>query len=168
MSAPKVYRPELSPTRGELIAWGLAAVCVTTWGVIRWQTGSVPLGVTIFTLVFLLAALSIRLSNWMDRRTEIRLDEEAIEFRNGLRKTTVPWKEMTEVRIIPARWGQRVQVLGEMDHFEYRTLGEVKYQGEVRGRMGFAEGQEILDTILRRSDLERQVDEDEIRYYYRT
>lgn len=168
MSTQKTYRPELTPTRGEWIAWGLAAVCAATWGVIRWQTSSVPLGVTIFALVFLLAALSIRLSNWMDQRTQISLDEGGVEFHNGLRTATIRWKDVVEVRVIPARWGQRVQVLGEMDNFEFRTMGEVTYKGEVRGKMGFREGKEILDRILRRSNLQRQTVDDEIRYYYRT
>ncbi len=168
MNGQDTYRPELIPTRGEWIAWGLTAVCVITWGIIRWQTGSVPLGVTIFTLVFLLAALSIRLSNWMDRHTKITLDEAAVRFENGLRKSTIRWEDVNEVRVIPARWGQRIQVLAEHDNFEFRTMGEVTYQGEVRGRMGFKEGNEILDTILKRSDLQKQTIEDEIRYYYRT
>jgi hypothetical protein len=32
-------------------------------------------------------------------------------------------------------------------------LGEVKYQGEVRGRTGFAQGRDIFQMILRMSGL---------------
>ncbi len=167
MNEQQTFRPELIPTRGEWIAWILTAVCVITWGLIRWKTGSVPLGGTIFVLVFLLAALSIRLSNWMDRHTEIRMDDDGIEFRNGLRKAHLNWSDVEEVRVIPAHWGERVQVLGERDNFEFRTLGKVVYQDEERGRMGFKEGQQILGKILQRSDVHQQSVEDDIRYYSR-
>jgi hypothetical protein len=44
-------------------------------------------------------------------------------------------------------------------------LGEVQFEGEVRGRTGFADGQAILDVILRETGLVL-VEESDNAYYY--
>ena len=50
-------------------------------------------------------------------------------------------------------------------YFEFRTLGEVKVAGELKGRMGFGEGEEILNEIILNSDLQR-IDKSGNGYYY--
>lgn len=161
------FRPELLSRRGELIAWGSTLMVVIGWLVLRLSGQAVP-GVVLFLGVFLLlAALSISLGNWMDRHTLIRLDEKGIEFANGLRHVHLPWGEIRQVRVLPSRWGNKVQVFGPRSYFYFRTLGEVKVQGEVKGRMGFEKGEEILRQIILNSHLhlvERQGEGD---YYAR-
>jgi hypothetical protein len=75
------------------------------------------------------------------------------------------WSEIQKVAILPARWGRSVQVIGEKSHFGFKTLGEVQFQGEVRGRTGFPEGQAVLDVILHETGLVL-VEESNNAYYY--
>ena len=101
----------------------------------------------------LFSALSISLGNWMDRQTMIRLGVGGVEFENGLRKSRLKWEEIDRIQVFPSAWGKKVQVIGAGSHFSFRTLGEVNYMGESRGRLGFAEGELILQRILESSHL---------------
>ena len=84
---------------------------------------------------------------------------------NGLRHVSFGWDEIRQVNVIPLRWGKSVQVIGDGAHFEFRTLGEVQYQGEIRGRLGFAEGEAVLNHILKMTGLSLSKEEMG-RYYY--
>lgn len=101
----------------------------------------------------------------MDRQTVLRVDADKISFVNGLRHASFGWDEIEKVNVIPLRWGKSVQVIGGGAHFEFRTLGEVQYQGEVRGRLGFAEGEAVLSHILKSTNLVLSKEE-KGRYYY--
>lgn len=61
-------------------------------------------------------------------------------------------------------------MIGPKAHFEFRTLGEVKVQGEVKGRLGFAEGEQILHTLVEAGNLDESLQNDsgpgDARYYY--
>ncbi len=163
----KEYRPELLSRRGELIAWGSTLILGIGGLVLRLGGQPVP-GVVFFLGVFLLlAALSISLGNWMDRHTLIRLDGKGIEFSNGLRHVYLPWQEIRQVYVLPSRWGDKVQVFGARAYFHFRTLGEVKVQGEVKGRMGFEKGEEILGAILLNGQLHAVERPGEGNYYVR-
>jgi len=163
-SQPVEFRSELLSRNGEFIAWSLALLLVAVWYLEGW------IGFRITALVFLaifmlLAAMSISLGNWMDRRTYIRLKEQGIEYSNGLRHTHLTWSEINEVQVFPSKWGKKVRVLGEHGYFAFRTLGEVKVQGEVKGRVGFQDGEYILRQILEQSRL-HEVAHTANGYYY--
>jgi len=49
------------------------------------------------------------------------------------------------LQVIPSAWGKKVRVIGENGHFDFRTLGEVRLQGEVKGRLGFEKAKRILE-----------------------
>jgi hypothetical protein len=148
------FRPELLSRRGEGIAWASTLMVGLGWLVLR-LSGQRPPGAVVFLgLILLLAALSISLGNWMDRHTLIRLDTTGIEFTNGLRHVRLPWEEIRQVRVLPSRWGSKVQVFGARAYFHFRTLGEVRVQGELKGRMGFEKGEEILQQIIQNSQLQ--------------
>jgi hypothetical protein len=153
LAEPKEFRPVLLSRRGELIAWTLATVTIITFIIVRTRSSVIPFGASILAVFFLLAALSITLSNWMDRNTVIRLDGQAIFFGNGLRKVRLGWDEIKSVQITPSNFGDRVYVRGEGAQFRFRKLGQVEYQGEVKGQMGFIDGEQILSLILSHSKL---------------
>ena len=161
----KELRPEINSRRSEWTAWGLALVVFAAIALMKWQLGSVPSAAWIFGGILLFAAFSISLGNWVDRSTVMRLDINGISFENGLRKVALRWHEVKKVNVLPARWGKSVQVIGEKSHFEFRTLGEVEYKGEVQGKVGFAEGDAALKEILKQSGL-TLVKEEKGRYYY--
>jgi hypothetical protein len=147
------FRPELLSRRGEIVAWGLALVVTATWVILRLYGQAVPVFVVLLDLFFLLAALSISLGNWMDRRTVIHLDSEGMRFENGLRHVALTWQQIKQVQVYPTDWGKKVSVVGARAHFEFRTLAEVKVQDQVKGRLGFVEGDQILQGIIQAAGL---------------
>jgi hypothetical protein len=129
------------------------------------RSGYVPAWAWIFWAFLLLSGLSISLGNWLDRNTVIWLETEGLRFENGLRRVRLDWDEVQRVAVLPARWGKSVQVIGDRSHFGFKTLGEVQFHGEVRGRTGFPDGQAILDVILRNAKLVL-IEESNNAYYY--
>lgn len=160
-----IYRPELLSRRGEWIAWGSALIVWIAWLVLRLRGMDVVLAMPIVAILLVLAAVSISLGNWMDRKTTLAVDDDTIAYRNGLRDVKMEWQDIQELRVLPARWGKKVQVIGEKSYFEFRTLGLVSVQNEEKGRIGFAEGEELLQTILERGRLEK-IDQAENGEYY--
>jgi hypothetical protein len=152
MSEPQTYKPQLLPRQGELTAWALTFLAALGLYFLSLRS-PLPTWAWFFFLLLAFSAASLSLGNWMDRKTFIRLEAGGVLFENGLRKTRLTWAGIEEVRTAPARWGTSVQVLGRQAHFSFSTLGEMRFQGQTRGQTGFAEGQLILDEILRRAGL---------------
>lgn len=152
MPDQETFTPELLPRRGEWNAWGFALAA--TAGLFIIQTWAmVPAWVWFFVSFLYFSALSISLGNWMDRRTRLRISPDGVAYENGLRRARLAWDEIKQARVLPARWGRTVQVIGESSHFSFNTLGEVKFRGELRGRTGFAQGDAILDIVIRSAGL---------------
>jgi hypothetical protein len=162
---PLEYKPELISRRGEAIAW--ACVLLVAAGILLLTLSGKPVNwlVTLLEAMLLLSAALISLGNWSDRKTTLRLDVHAIEFKNGLRQVKLGWDEVKEVRVTPSPWGNKVEVYSEKSHFSFRTLAEVKVRGELKGRFGFVRGEEILRQIVLHSNLEI-IDEPGAGYYY--
>lgn len=137
-----------------MIAWGLALLVGATWLVLILSGQTVTRAVPFLASLLFLGAGSISLGNWMDRSSVIRIDQEGIFFTNKLRKVEFNWEDIQTLQVIPSRWGKKVQVIGESSHFEFRTLGEVKVQNEIMGKIGFPEGDEILHQIIVESGLQ--------------
>ena len=161
----KELRPELSSRRSEIMAWILAFVLLVAMGIMKWRFGGVPVSAWIFGGFMLFAALSISLGNWVDRSTVMSLNLNGIKFENGLRQVALSWQEVKKVNVLPSRWGRTVQVIGDQSHFEFRTLGEVEYKGEIQGKVGFAQGEVTLKKILEETGLTLEKEE-KGRYYY--
>jgi hypothetical protein len=153
LEAQTVFRPELLSRRGEFIAWGTSVLVFLGWLILSLNGRHVPFAVPFLWITLFLAALAISLGNWMDRKTELRLDAGGVTYKNGLRYAALKWNEIIEIRVFPSKWGKKVHVLGESAHFNFRTLGEVKVQDEVKGRMGFTEGDKILSIMLEQTNL---------------
>ena len=164
---PVIYKPELLQRKGEMIAWILAFLVSAAWAVLRWRGLPINPALTILAAVLLLAALSISLGNWMDRKTTLRYDQNGIKFTNGLRRVRLTWDEVEQIRVAPSQWGKKVHVIGVQSYFSFRTLGEVKVQNEVKGQMGFKEGERILKEILALSGLNLVKQNEQVYYYGR-
>ncbi len=148
------FYPERVSPRGQIYAWVLAIVAAVTWLILRANQQSLTTLAGVLALFLLFSAGSISLSRWMDARTVIRIQQDGVAFTNGLRNVYLKWGDIRSVRVLPDRFGARqVQVLGTDSHFEFRTLGEVRYNGQVRGRTGFEQGDRILETILKAARL---------------
>ena len=147
------FHPELNSRRGELIAWGSTLLVAAGWGVLAASDNRIPGSIPFLGILLLLAALSISLGNWMDRRTRLQLGPEGVHFQNGLRDVQLSWDEIRQIQVYPGKWGKRVSVIGPASHFEFRTLGEVSVQGETKSRLGFVDGESILQKMLEAADL---------------
>jgi hypothetical protein len=159
------YKPELISRRGEVLAW--VSVLLVALGILILLFSGNPVSwlVRLLEAILLVSAVLISLGNWSDRKTSLRLDENAVEFENGLRHVRIHWNEVKEVRVTPSPWGNKVEVYNEKSHFSFRTLAEVKVRGKLKGRFGFVRGEEILRQIVLFSELEIK-DEFSNGYYY--
>lgn len=160
------FRPELMPRRGEYLAWLASAGLFLGLflGSDRW--GPLPFIYWAFAGFILLSAMSISLGNWMDRRSVIRLDSDGIAFENGLRSVRLTWPEVQNVAVIPTRLGKRVQVQSAQSHFTFKTMGETALGGQLM-RTGFADGQEILEIVLKECGMKLQAEKNGMTYYAR-
>jgi hypothetical protein len=161
------YRPELISRRGEYFAWGMALLSLAAWLVLHLTNTSIFGGLSFLTVLLVFSGMAISLGNWMDRRTILRVESNGVWFDNGLRRVFLHWSEIRQVQVIPSSWGKKVRVIGESGHFDFRTLGEVWLQGEVRGRLGFEKGDEILSQILSETNLKLAKDAENGEYYGR-
>ena len=135
-----------------------------TLATVRW--GSAPFVFWAFGAFLVLSALSISLGNWMDRRSVIRLDADGITFENGVRSVRLAYPEVQGVAVIPTRLGKRVQVQGAQSHFTFKTMSETALGGQTL-RTGFADGQEILDAVLKECGFQLKAEKDGASYYAR-
>ena len=162
----RIFKPELQSRRPELVSWGLALASLI--GLLILNMGAVIFFWAIIFVCFLFfAALSISLGNWMDRKTQIKISESGVGFQNGLRNVDLPWWSVIGLSTRPSRWGEKVQVLGQKSHFEFNTLGEVTFQQQFQGRVGFQQGIEIRDEIIKKSGLSSVAKNGESYYYSR-
>jgi hypothetical protein len=166
MSTVREFRPELMPRRAEWMAWlvGLGLLIGLFLGNTRW--GPLPFIYWAFAFFVIFSAMSISLGNWMDRRSSVRVEADGIAFENGLRSVRLGWPEVQNVAVIPTRLGKRVQVQGERSHFTFKTMSVSTLVGQ-QMRTGFADGQEILETILRECGLQVKAEKDGMVYYAR-
>lgn len=159
------YYPELISRRGEITAWGLAAVCGAGWLIMVLSGGPVNPVLPVLTILFIFAGSGISLGNWMDRVTVLRTDPSGIEFHNGLRNVYLLWQDIQHVVVVSHKWGDKIYVIGEKTRFYFRKYGEVTVRGETKGRMGFVAGEEIFKLILEKTGL-REVERTESEVYY--
>jgi hypothetical protein len=151
----QVFKPELVSRRSELIAWITAVLVNGTWIVLLILGQPLSFWLLILGIPLIIIAFGMSLSNWMDRHTFLELGLEGVTFNNGLRSLKLTWPEIQEVRVLPAQWGQKVQVFGEKSYFAFQTLGVVKANGRVLGRTGFADGERALTQILDKAELRK-------------
>jgi hypothetical protein len=164
------FRPKLIPRRGELIAWLGSLIVGVGWVILAVFGQGVNILIPIVFILLSLIAASISLGNWMDRKTRLSLEPGGVVYHNGLRNVKLDWAEIQELRVFPAQWGRKVQVIGEKAYFGFSTLGEVKVNDRLIGQTGFADGEMILQRIIENAHLDQmqpsQAGLPENSYYY--
>jgi hypothetical protein len=161
----KSLRPALLPRRGEFVAWGSTLLAAAAWIFLRTRGERMHPAFILLAVFLLLSALALSLGNWVDRHSLLRLTAQGIEFENGLRRLSMPWDQVRQVQVFQTHMGKKVRVLGERAQFDFRTLAEIQSMGKVKGRIGFPEGEAILETILVKADL-KLVEQSSTAYYY--
>jgi hypothetical protein len=161
------YQPERLSRKSEIMAWSLAVLILATLFVAQDSQPALARSGRIVLVIVSIVASGITFSNWTDRATTLLLDESGVAYRNGLRRVKFDWAEIRTVKILPALLGaSRVQVIGDDRYFEFKTLGTVEYQGEVRGRSGFRDGDKILKAIIEKAGLQENGTEENGSTYY--
>ncbi len=165
MELPAEFQPECFSRRGEVTAWGLALLACLAWGWVSARGFATPTTLKFIAGFCLLAGLAISLTNWMDRRTHLRLDQTGVAFENGLRRVRLAWDDVREMRVFPSNLGDQVRVMGERTFFMFRTLGEAGMGSRPSVRMGFAQGERIAALIRQKAGL-THVRQTGSAYYY--
>lgn len=147
-----VYRPDVLPRRNEFIAWGVFLLAGAGVLVFR-VTTELPAWVNYGIAVLFVLAAGLSLGNWMDRRTQLELSAEGLEFQNGLRHIKMNWQDVQAVQVAPSSLGTGVRVTASRRRFSFTVSGGVRLLGKRQGKFGFAEGDEIIKEIVRRSGL---------------
>jgi hypothetical protein len=160
------YKPERLSRRGELFAWLSAGIAAAGWLVYRLQGELRIPGLPWLVGFLLLAAAGISLANWIDRHTRLKIGANGLTFSNGMQHITLAWQEIEQLEVYPSRFGDRVKVLGTRQ-FNFRLYKEVAVAGEVKGRMGFKEGELIVAKIVERAQLSQVESEDSVITYAR-
>jgi len=166
LSTAREYRPVAGSRRGEYTAWILTIVVLATGLLLPEQLDALQLASWFLTGLFGLAGALISFGNWVGRHTVLRLDEDGLAFSNGLRRVRMAWKMVEALRVQPGPLGKQVEVFGEQASFRLRTSGELTWQGEVRDRIGFERGEEIMDIIIAMTELEMTDRSADSSYYY--
>ena len=99
----RVYRPELIPRRGEAIAWIGVLLTGVTWAVLAISGRQVVIMIPVLFILLIFSAFIISLGNWMDRQTEIRMNDSEVDYRNGLRQVHLRWMEIQQVCVLPGK-----------------------------------------------------------------
>jgi hypothetical protein len=167
MDADQIFRPETISRQGERNAWILSGFALIIELLLFWRLSSLPVWVTLLTVLLLLSAVFISLSNWVDRKTILILKPDGIEFQNGLRNISMQWDQVETVSVVADRLGQRVHVAGSQVYFNFRMVSEVEIRGKVGGKMGFSEGETVLKEIINASGLSLTERKNQDRYYAR-
>lgn len=164
---PKLFHPEMVSRRGEYTAWGLTVFSFFAWVLLRGFESPFSKLSLILWVFFLASAVIISFGNWVDRNTEIKLDIDGVGFKNGLRNIWLQWDDILSVSVFPGQWGtKRIRVFGKRGRFDFRTYGQAKYKGEVKGEMGFVHGEHIFQTMITSANLEIVDSNGAQNYYY--
>lgn len=160
------FHPLQGSRRGELTAWALAILVGGAVWLIPVVGSAMRVLSLLFMTFFLLSAVFISFGNWVERRTVLQIDKEGIAFRNGLRNVRLLWDEVRGVQVWRGNLSRRVQVLGESARFHFQTVRELRWGGVVRERVGFEQGEQILETILQKAGLKAERRMSDGRYSY--
>ncbi len=166
LSTSQRYQPVRNSRKTEIQAWLLTFVLVVTIIFVPIESSVVKVGAYVLIGFFGLSAVLISFGGWVDRRTFLGLDENGIDFRNGLRNVQFRWEEVKKVQVHPSNAGDKVLIFGNRSYFSFQTFGEIVRNDEVQGRIGFEKGTEILYTIMHYSDLENKQKHQVEGYYY--
>jgi hypothetical protein len=97
----------------------------------------------------------------------LRFGPDGVKFTNGLRRVDLEWQRINQIQVLPSKWGKKVRVVGDKTQFYFRSLAEVKILGDVKGRMGFKDGDKILMEMLERTQLAESKHSNSGYYYVR-
>ncbi|MCB2180167.1 hypothetical protein KQH54_03495 [bacterium] len=153
LSTEQNFKPLLNPRRSEVIAWVFFTAIV---GILIFipTTGFVRIGGYFLAFFFFFSAVVMTMANWQNRRMLLSLSADGIRFENGLQTITMPWEKIRQVEVYPGRVNDKIVVKDADQRFAFDMYKEVVVKGKVTGKVGFEQGEQILETIFHFADID--------------
>ncbi|MEN8241285.1 MAG: hypothetical protein ABFS17_05150 [Chloroflexota bacterium] len=153
LSTKHEYKPLLVPRRSEFTAWGLTLI-LTLVLILSSLEGRGKVGGVLLLVFLVLSSATMSIGNWIDRKTYLRIGEQAVSYFNGAREVSLPWKDISRVEIFPGKFGDKIIVSSAEKSFRFQALGKISMSEKVTGQVGFEQGTQILETILEKTGLD--------------
>ena len=155
------FAPRELDRYGERLAWSLAVALAALAIFLFWRRGVWIGSLIVIFSVCIVAAILISYGNWMERRTEIQLMEQAVVYRNPLRELLVEWASVKAVYIYPRGDGWRVIVEGDRTNFSFQTLTTLNLGWGRQVETGIRDGEQLAAEIAVSAGLEPPVQDRE-------
>lgn len=151
------FRPATPNRRGEFIAWACAGGIAVVLAILTIFGGRAPLLVVLLMIFFSWAGGMISFGNWLDARTQVVVTPTAISYTSPLRKVRLTWRQVEQLRVVPATSGRRLTVVGSRKYFNLRLGQEVGGRLGKKLSIGFPEGERLAKIVIGMSRLSRPV-----------
>ncbi len=151
--AKKTFRMITLNRSGERVAWLLVFVLGILDAVLLSRLGSISLIALIFTILFLIAALSSSFSNWLDRNTIITISGSDLVHQTPIRRVEMTWREIDSLRLTRRGAGWYVMVVGDQRVFTFQTPTTMKGPIGREAKTGIESGEKLAAMITRQADL---------------
>jgi hypothetical protein len=152
LSTPQSFKPLKNNRRSELIAW-LFAILLVVVKIMFPAYGFFRIGGSILALFFLFSAVIMSIGNWVSRNSELRISEKGIWYFNGARKSSFHWKDIIRVEVYSGRFNDRINVVSTSGNIYFDIIGDGVINERKFSPTGYADGEEILETILNKTNL---------------
>jgi hypothetical protein len=120
----EIFKPTTIPYRGGIIAW-VASLLIGIVGIILTiQSGKFPCLTFLLFLFFLLAAILITFSSWVESQTLIRVAPSQLLYQSPFRKFLQEWDQILEINAQKAGHLWRIVVNGEQSSFTFSVGAE--------------------------------------------
>jgi hypothetical protein len=138
---------------GEQVAWLLVFALGVLCAVLLSRLGSISLIALIFTFLFLIAALAISFSNWLERNTKITVSANGLVHQTPIRRVEMTWWEVGSLRLTRRGAGWYVMVVGDQRFFTFQTPTTIQGPLGREVRTGIESGEQLAAMIARQADL---------------
>lgn len=153
LSTEKTFKPLLNPRRSEVIAWVFFAAILAML-IYFPASGFARIGGIILAVFFFFSAIIMTLANWQNRRTALSLSGKGVRFENGLQKVEMLWENIHQVAVYPGRVNDKIVVTGADQQIAFDMYNEVVVNGKATGKVGFEQGEKILETIFHYANID--------------
>jgi hypothetical protein len=152
--SPGVYKPVPPNPSGVRMAWLLFGITFVIGVPLLVLDFALPLIFWFAFAILFIIALAISFSHWLESRTWIVIEEDAIRYRSPLRTVSLAWGEIDELRVGAIQGGWRFMVSSTNSAFRFQSLVVFRSGSGREVRSGFKQGEQIADHIHQKAGLE--------------
>ena len=116
----EVFKPTAIPRKGGIIAWVASLLIGIVVIILIMQSRQFPCLTFVLFLFFLIAAILITFSYWVDSKTLIHVAPSQLSYQSPFRKFLWNWDQVSEINALKAGHFWRMVVSGEQSFFTFR------------------------------------------------